>query len=98
MNKSNNDNYELKCQSTDDERQLNDKKGQVLISEKKNILKSKNNYDYTGIKKNITFAILSIAFVIIIYLLFNFIIKNLGLNSNDMKGGKIYKINKLKRL
>lgn len=84
------DKYELKCQSTDDERQLNDKKDHVLIPEKD----SANVTKYTNTKSNIiSLSILSIFFVIILYFLFKFVIKKIGLDSNTiMKGGKRYKL------
>jgi hypothetical protein len=79
------DKYELKCQSTDNEQYLNDKKGQVLVSEKKESQKTK--YTFKQLSSNIFFKLLLILFVLmILYFLLDVLITKY-MKKIVMKGG-----------
>jgi preprotein translocase subunit SecE len=79
------DKYELKCQSTDNEQYLNDKKGQVLVSEKKESQKTK--YTFKQLSSNIFFKVLLILFVLmILYFLLDVLITKY-MKKIVMKGG-----------
>lgn len=81
------DNYELKCQSTDDN--LEEKSNQLLLPEKKNIAKSKFNYTFKDFTESYIFQIiLMLIFVFVIYYGMNFILLKVGKSSSVMKGGK----------
>jgi len=80
------DNYELKCKSTDSDQYLNDKKGQVLISEKKDTQKSK--YTFKELSSNNFFIILIMLVILIfLYALIQYLIKKY-MKSIILKGGR----------
>jgi len=82
------DKYELKCQSTDDN--LEDKSKQILLPEKKNIAKTKNNYTFKDFTESYIFQIIMILILVfIIYYGMKFILSKIGESSTIiMRGGR----------
>lgn len=85
------DNYELKCQPTDDMNKLTDKKNNVLIEENKTLNVNKNK-GFKEIQKIILIVFLLFIFALIFgYLIYNYIIVKLLMpdtGPNVLTGGK----------
>lgn len=96
MNTNNiDDKYELKCQSTDNESIINNKKGQVLVPVNKNIksisMNPKNTFKISkgGLIYQLFFSIILIIFM---YYLFKYVINKIGKNTLIMSGGKKFRL------
>lgn len=89
------DNYELKCQSTDDMNKLTDKKNNVLIEENKNSNSNKKDKVFKQIQKIILIIFLLLVFTLIFgYLIYNYIFVKIFVHDtvpNVLKGGKRFK-------
>ena len=81
------DNYELKCQSTEDD--LKDKSEQVLLPEKKNISNSKIKYTFKDFSNSYIFQIIMVLIsVFIIYYGMIYILSKVSVAPTVMKGGR----------
>jgi hypothetical protein len=86
------DNYELKCQSTDNEDILNEKVNQVLVPEKKNIGRGSKSYNFKNLSESILFQIILILLgVAILYYGAVLIISMVTKSPTAMKGGRRFK-------
>lgn len=92
LQKKEEDNYELKCQSTDDINKLMDKKNNVLISENKTFTPNKKDNEFKEVQKIILIVFLLFVFILIFgYLIYNYIIVKMfspDTGPNILKGGK----------
>jgi hypothetical protein len=86
------DNYELKCHSTDNEYILNEKVNQVLVPEKKNIGRGSKSYNFKNLSENIIFQIILILLgVAILYYGAVRVISMVTKSPTSMKGGRRFK-------
>ena len=84
------DNYELKCQQTDDMNKITDKKNNVLVPENKTLIPSKKDQGFKQIQKILLMVFLLLIFTLIFgYLIYNYIIvKMFGADTGtNLKGG-----------